>query len=581
MAIDVYREFVLVADDVKKDAQGLVKNYKVHVFDSPVGQGEVKENITIKDPQALVDDIGILGSRDWDADVEKQIALGEKLAALLLPDKARTLFNESLSRLQPGQGLRLWLRLADELADIPWEYMYIQIARGERSPSSFLALDPRISIVRHLALAKPADWFEPGDSYNAPKSRRLVVAMASPEPYEDFALLENLPDEQKALKEALNKVPGLETLFIPVYKGKQAVKSTGATMKDIVGALEQRTDIFHFSGHGDYSGALVMADRDNQSLLVDPDRFAETLQGRNVRLVVLGACETGRREGHNVWFGTAASLLKVGIPAVLAMQFDIYDDLATEFMGAFYTALVAGRTIDEAVAVGRAAIRTATIGNGKNLRDWGTPVLYMRARGSSLFNPVSDAKAAETARQAVEILIDQELDVVGETGRVEGAVIGVMESGQVRVKESAKEVKGVMVGAKVYRMEGGRLMVEEKVGTVTGNLTGVIIGELGGTAQAQPDDKDLIAELEQWYRLDPARRPASPSKEAGTPLDRQAAPQPDESPAKLLTPSQAATYLTVSEADVMDAIQSNQLKAKKIGSTFRIKQEDLEAFLNE
>lgn len=579
MAIDIYREFVLVADDVKKDSQGLVKKFKVSVFDSPVGQGEYNENVTIKDPLALKDEIGILGSRDWDADVEKQILLGEKLAALLLPEYARKLFNGSLNRLQPGQGLRLWLRLADELADIPWEYMYIQTARGERRPSSFLALDPRISIVRHLALAKPADWFEPGDSFNAPKSRRLVVAMASPKPYEDHPLLEDLPDEQKALKEALDKVPGLETHFIPEYKGKQADKITGATLKDIVGVLQEQTDIFHFSGHGDYSGALVMADGNNQSLLVDPDRFAETLQGRNVRLVVLGACETGRREGHNVWFGTAASLLKVGIPAVLAMQFDIYSDLAVEFMGAFYAALVAGRTIDEAVAAGRAAIRMATTGDGKDLRDWGTPVLYMRARGGSVFNPVSDAKAAETARQAVENLIIQELGEVGETGRVAGIVIGVMQSEQVHIKESATEVKGVMIGADVYRMEGGRLVVEQKVGKVTGTLIATKIGVLGGPAQAQPDDKDLITKLEEWYRQSPASNSPAPQG-AGASSDKQATPQPDQSSPTLLTPSEAATRLKVTEADVIDAIQAGDLKARKIGSKFTIKQEDLDAFLN-
>lgn len=578
MAIDVYREFVLVADDVKKDAQGRVIKFTVYVFDSPVGQGEYKETVTIKNPQALADDIGFLDSRAWDQDVEKQIALGEKLAALLLPKYARQLFAESLAHLQPGQGLRLWLRLADALADIPWEYIYLQTAHGERSPSSFLALDPRISIVRHLARAVPADWFEPGDKYKTPPSRRLVVAMASPQPYDDYELLEDLPTEQKAMQKELKKIPGLEVVFIPEYKGKPANQITGATMKSIVGVLQERTDIFHFSGHGDVSGGLVIANENNQALIVDPDRFAETLQGRKVRLVVLGACEAGRRQGHQVWFGTAASLLKVGIPAVLAMQFNIYSDLAAEFMGAFYRALVAGRTIDEAVAAGRAAIRVATTGNDENLRDWGTPVLYLRAQGGAVFNPVSIADAVKSAEEVVEVLVRKQVEVIGETGRDVGANIDLMDFGDVHVEQIADEVRGVRIGADVFQMQGGRLVVETKAGLVTGTDIAANIGILSSKS-VKPNDKDLVARLEQWYRKTPTGEPAA-SPEAGAPSPGQQTAQPSQSALQVLTPSEAATLSRVEEADILSAIQAGELKAKKIGSTYRIKQADWEAFIN-
>ena len=141
--------------------------------------------------------------------------------------------------------------------------------------------------------------------------------------------------------------------------------------------------------------------------------------------------------------------------------------------------------------------------------------------------------------------------------------------------------KEVMVGAGVNRMVGERLVVEQKVDTFTGPLMGALISDLGGpTTQSQQDEKDLIAQLEQPHRQDPARK-STLSKEANTPLDGQATPQPRQSSPKLLTPSEAATYLTVTEADVIDAIHANELKAKKIGSTFRIKREDLDAFLNE
>lgn len=47
----------------------------------------------------------------------------------------------------------------------------------------------------------------------------------------------------------------------------------------------------------------------------------------------------------------------------------------------------------------------------------------------------------------------------------------------------------------------------------------------------------------------------------------------------VMTPSEAASYLRVSEEDVVAAINSGDLKAKKIGNAFRISKEALDAFL--
>jgi excisionase family DNA binding protein len=47
----------------------------------------------------------------------------------------------------------------------------------------------------------------------------------------------------------------------------------------------------------------------------------------------------------------------------------------------------------------------------------------------------------------------------------------------------------------------------------------------------------------------------------------------------VMTPSEAASLLKVSEEDVVAAINSGDLKAKKIGTAFRISKEALEEFL--
>jgi excisionase family DNA binding protein len=50
-------------------------------------------------------------------------------------------------------------------------------------------------------------------------------------------------------------------------------------------------------------------------------------------------------------------------------------------------------------------------------------------------------------------------------------------------------------------------------------------------------------------------------------------------PPSVMTPSEAAGVLRVSEEDVVAAIESGQLKAKKIGKAYRISKEALEEYL--
>ncbi len=50
-------------------------------------------------------------------------------------------------------------------------------------------------------------------------------------------------------------------------------------------------------------------------------------------------------------------------------------------------------------------------------------------------------------------------------------------------------------------------------------------------------------------------------------------------PSSVMTPSEAATYLRVSEEDVVAAITAGDLKAKKIGNAYRISKEALDEFL--
>jgi len=69
----------------------------------------------------------------------------------------------------------------------------------------------------------------------------------------------------------------------------------------------------------------------------------------------------------------------------------------------------------------------------------------------------------------------------------------------------------------------------------------------------------------------PAAAPTSPST---GPAGTQTAPAPD-----LLSVAQVAQQLGVAEADVMASIESGDLKAKRIGTQYRVTHTALQAFL--
>ena len=72
---------------------------------------------------------------------------------------------------------------------------------------------------------------------------------------------------------------------------------------------------------------------------------------------------------------------------------------------------------------------------------------------------------------------------------------------------------------------------------------------------------------------------------AGMTQNQQSQTQPTTSAAStampdVMTPSEAAGFLKVSEEDVLAAISAGELKARKIGSAFRLTKEALQEYLN-
>jgi hypothetical protein len=144
--------------------------------------------------------------------------------------------------------------------------------------------------------------------------------------------------------------------------------------------------VLHFIGHGGFDdrsddGVLAFQSETGTRHLVSGHDLGTLLYDHTtLRLAVLNACEGARASAADPFGGVAQSLVRQRIPAVVAMQFEITDEAAIVFSHELYMALLDGYPVDAALAEARKVIFT-----GDNDIEWGTPVLYMRARDGRVF----------------------------------------------------------------------------------------------------------------------------------------------------------------------------------------------------
>jgi len=335
------------------------------------------------------------------------IELGEALAEMMLPGRVGELFDDSLKAMTgAGKGLRVRLRIESlELAALPWEYAYRQYSPGEKVGQDFLALR-NVSFTRYETTGVPLQPREGREKL------RIVVALASPLDLEILDLEKDKEAIQAAVAEleaSLGNGQGaVETVFLE--------QTTRAALLD---ALDS-ADIFHFSGSGFFEGTemspegkvlkkgrIILETEEGESDRFESGQLATVLRTAGVRLVVLGTSESAARDEGGAWTGVAPALAREGIPAVVAMQFTVRDDTAARFIEQLYARVLAGQSIDEAVAAGRRAIFVHS-DRGAAGRDWGVPVLYLRVSDGILFPQGVEGMQGST------IGPDEEIPVVAE-----------------------------------------------------------------------------------------------------------------------------------------------------------------------
>jgi CHAT domain-containing protein len=122
---------------------------------------------------------------------------------------------------------------------------------------------------------------------------------------------------------------------------------------------------------GGSKGARLYAE-DLRNFLIQP--------GRTPSLVVLNSCSGAQAQPGELFSSTAADLIQGGVPAVVAMQFEISDNMGIAFSDAFYTYLADNVPIERAMAHTRADLKASGFG------EWISPVLFMRTADGELFS---------------------------------------------------------------------------------------------------------------------------------------------------------------------------------------------------
>jgi hypothetical protein len=285
-------------------------------------------------------------------------------------------------------GLRIRLRLPGALANIPWEYLY-------ETRYGFLGLSPETALVRYLEMPAPVRPFP-----ISPPLRILAMISAPAdvpglEGEEEWGKLTGALDD--LIRDGLVQVDRLES-------GSLAALQRPLRLRDY--------HVLHFIGHGGYDedaqdGALALEGADRGTRLVTGRDLGLMIRGhRSLRLVVLNACEGARSARDDPFGGVAQALVRQGIPAVIAMQFEISDPAALVFSQSFYQAIADGLPVDVATLEARRSM----FADGNEV-EWATPVLYLRSPDGQIFTktPISPAErqAREDAGQRARDLADR------------------------------------------------------------------------------------------------------------------------------------------------------------------------------
>ncbi len=299
------------------------------------------------------DDLRDVGSHLWIGLVENEIG---------------DFFKQRLAAAEnTGAHLIFRLNLPPELEKLPWETLYDEAKEG------FLCSNPNISVVR----TPPTSLQVHSDG--EPVREKLRILTVVPEG-------SGLQAEHE-----WNTINAFAEKMGPCVEADRLQGRVNPVR--IADELSRRPwNILHFIGHGEVdendrvSIRLNKDDRRGEELWVEAETFAEMFRGSSVRLVVLNCCLGATPNPKRTLSGLGPLLLRAGVSCVVAMRYEIPDDVAIKFSNEFYHQLLSGRNpgrVDLAVQLARRSLHLNS--TESKIRGFVTPVLYIAQDHEHLF----------------------------------------------------------------------------------------------------------------------------------------------------------------------------------------------------
>lgn len=335
--------------------------------------------------------------------------VGTTLYEALFQGQVKALFEAVYSRdVEPKPETYLRVRIAideraPEIAELPWEFLFW---RG-----GFLATHSRILLTRQLLNVDYGSI----KSLNIEGKPRVLVVIPRGSGLDTDG-------EENAIKGVFDEA----AIPYEVLKGRVFVQS-------LIDKLRRPGpapfNILHFIGHGDFEReegiqprAILRfnhpdlpddSDEKDDEVWIDQTQIRQVIEPHRdqLRLVVLNACKGGEVAGPEQkrrarasgpgFVGMVPAILMAGAPAVIAMQYEIRDDVAKRFGKSFYETLTAGAAagrVDAAMSLARSDCFVNF--KDSDWRGFGTPVLYLHAVDGSIFvvKSVDDSAAASATR---------------------------------------------------------------------------------------------------------------------------------------------------------------------------------------
>lgn len=310
---------------------------------------------------------------------EEFSVLGSHLYEALFGDvnsAIRRVFEEEFrnsQRQRPFAPLRLVLnfsREARELAELPWEYLYYPDGQ-ERG--FFIAAHAEIILARHVPINIDLDDL----LKNIDKGPlRILIVVSKPE-YEDVQGEDEQPGRMLGSIDAehvtttIKGIHAIETSILDQPTKNSLIKRISAF----------RPHVVHFIAHGRYKdqkGELALVNENDQLLAdwIDDAGLADCFMEYKPGLIFLHACEGAHSDSYKSFKGLALQLIYSKIPAVVAMQYAVQNDIADHFAITFYQSLSKGKAIDVAVQDGRRELGSCCRPSYSD-RSFGCPVIYL------------------------------------------------------------------------------------------------------------------------------------------------------------------------------------------------------------